>query len=305
MPCVSVIMAAYHEAPQIVSKAIESVLNQTFLDFELVIVLDDPDNKDLQGLLYQYASHDSRIVLLVNERNIGLASSLNKALQIAKGEFICRMDADDISISNRIEQQLHYLNRKEYDLIGGYVNLIDENGDFLYSVTNLPIDSKDVHTALKYNNCVPHPTWFGRKEVFSEGYRNIPLCEDYDFLLRATMHGAKIGNLDYIVLNYRQTSNSISRNSLFRQYLFQVFLSRCYSAGNVAKIDDAIKYVDNHYSRLSDSRYCEANRLFNAGITGLHEKHYFPAIVGLSRIPFTSLHYCRKILRMFRAVLSI
>ena len=109
MCLVSIIMSTYKEEEIFLRQAIESILNQSYKDFEYIIILDNPDNNLHIRIIKEYANLDKRIKFYVNEKNMGLTASLNKGLGLAKGKYICRMDADDISINKRIENQKRYL----------------------------------------------------------------------------------------------------------------------------------------------------------------------------------------------------
>ena len=246
MCLVSVIMSTYKEEEIFLRQAIESILDQTYKDFEYIIILDNPDNDLHIKIIEEYTNIDKRIKFYINKKNIGLTASLNKGLELAKGIYICRMDADDISISNRIENQKKYLEENKYDLIGGISQMIDENGESIYSIKKVPTDINKIKKALRYNQIISHPTWFGKKEVFDKlnGYRNMPLCEDYDFTLRAVLNGYKISNINETILKYRMTSSSISRSNLYEQYLFARFITKKYSEKEIADIDKAKEYVN-------------------------------------------------------------
>ena len=103
---VSVIMSTYKEPIDWIRQSIDSILNQTFSEFEFIIVVDNPKYKELISVLNDYAEADNRICIMVNENNIGLVKSLNKALSQCNGEYIVRMDADDISLPERIAHQI-------------------------------------------------------------------------------------------------------------------------------------------------------------------------------------------------------
>ena len=103
---VSVIMSAFNEEIEYIQLAIDSILNQTFKDFEFIIILDNPSNETLKNYLISRKQEDCRIKFYANEKNIGLANCLNKGISLAKGDLICRMDADDISLPNRLEIQV-------------------------------------------------------------------------------------------------------------------------------------------------------------------------------------------------------
>lgn len=302
MCLVSVIMSTYKEKEIFLRQAIESILNQTYKDFEYIIILDNPDNNLHIRIIKEYANLDKRIKFYVNEKNMGLTASLNKGLGLAKGKYICRMDADDISINKRIENQKRYLEENNYDLIGGISQMIDENGKSIYSIKKVPTNMDKIKKALRYNQIISHPTWFGKKEVFDKlnGYRNMPLCEDYDFTLRAVLNGYKISNIDETVLKYRMTSSSISRSNLYEQYLFARFITKKYSKNKIADIKEAKQYVNNHNDDRKAKRYLKANARFNIALKDIEEKRYFKFIIDGILLTFTSFNYLDKIYRFVK-----
>ena len=127
---ISVIMACYNEEKEWVRESINSILGQSFDDFEYIIVLDNPNNKLLRDYLEEIKKIDDRIKLIINDKNEGLVSSLNKAIKYSTGEYIARMDSDDISMNNRLEIQYEYLeNNPEISLISSKAIIINENGE--------------------------------------------------------------------------------------------------------------------------------------------------------------------------------
>ena len=302
----SVIMATYKEEIRFLKQSIESILNQTYKDFEYIIILDNPENQEHIQLIKEYEKNDQRIRFYINEKNLGLTNTLNRALSLANGKYICRMDADDISISHRIEIQKKYLEENNYDLIGGISKMIDENENEIYSIKKVPADFKKIKKCIRYNQVISHPTWFGKKEVFDQldGYRNIPLCEDYDFTLRAILKGYKISNVNVNVLNYRMTTNSISRTSLFEQYLFEKYITKQYSQNKIANIDDAKKYVDKHHDEKKAKRYLKANVRFNEALKDIEEKKYLKFLKDGFLLTFTSWNYLNKIYRFLMVTLN-
>lgn len=108
---ISIIMSAYNEKEEEIRAALDSMLNQTFKKFELILVVDNPSNKMIIKVAHEYKEKDNRLVIILNEKNLGLASSLNKAISIAKFPVIARMDADDYSYTNRLEVELSAIKR--------------------------------------------------------------------------------------------------------------------------------------------------------------------------------------------------
>lgn len=305
MPLVSVIMSAYKEKPNIFAEAVDSVLSQTFIDFEFIIALDAPDNIELRQLIEGYANADSRVRPLFNNRNLGLAESLNNAITHSTGKYICRMDADDISLNDRIERQLNWLTEADADLIGGEMIVVDGAGEDLYVVNNLPSSPEKVNRALRWNNCVPHPTWLGKREIFESGYRCIPLCEDYDLLLRSALAGKKLSNGKGVVLKYRMGEDSISRSNLYDQYLYMRYLTHAYAQGKVVDLDAAAAWVSHRSTESKKLRYQSANESFNLAMRRIEAREFIRAFGCLATIAFTSPAYVAKMFRLVFAALAL
>ena len=302
---ISIIMSTYKEEENLLRESIESLLNQTYKDFEFIIILDFPDNNLHKRIIEEYSKIDNRIRFFVNEKNLGLTGSLNRGLSLAKGEYIARMDADDISLPYRLERQLEYIKKNQYDLIGGITQMIDEDGNSIYSIQKVPTDFNKIKKALRYGQCIAHPTWLGKKEVFDclNGYRNIPLCEDFDFTLRVVLNGFKISNLNETVLKYRMTKNSISRNNLYDQYLYMKYITNEYSNGNIASVENAKEYVKSHLNKKNSEKYLEANVIFNRMLQEMTDKKIIGFTIDGFKLLFTSKYYLDKIYRF--AMLSL
>lgn len=296
---ISVIMSTYKEDERLLRESIESILNQTYRDFEYIIILDYPDNDVHKSVIEEYALKDNRIHFYINEKNMGLTDSLNRGLSLCHGEYIARMDADDISLPNRLERQMKYLEKNHYDLIGGITEMINENGTLLYSIKSVPTDPKKINKALCYSQCIAHPTWLGRKEVFEKnaGYRHMPLCEDYDFTLRAVLNGFVISNLNEPVLKYRMTSNSISRSNLFEQYLYMSYITNEYKNKRVASVDKAYAYVQQHLNEKDSNKYLKANVIFNRMLQEMSDKQILSFIKDGFCLLFSTKYYLNKIYR--------
>ena len=237
---ISVIMPVYRESPGTAEQAVRSVLAQTDTDIELIISPDDPENTALISFLAGLAGEDPRIMLLPADTHRGIAGNLNKALAEARGEFIARMDADDISYPDRLEKQLSYLEKNDLSLTGGLTDIIDETGRLTGTVDHLPENPVAVNKALRFGSCIPHPTWLARTKLFRvlDGYRDIPRAEDYDFLVRAALAGFRLGNLNNPVIRYRRTAGSESRSGLYHQFVTTREISAAYRKGRVIHTED-------------------------------------------------------------------
>lgn len=210
VPTVSVVMPCYN-AERYIRTAIESVLEQTFDDFELIMVVDS--STDGTGdIVREYAEKDSRIVPVFNEHNIGLTASLNKGIDVAQGEFVARMDADDISYPERFEKQVAYLRANpDVCMVATSRERIDEEGNIISAKSIAPGKEK-LKEMMKVTCSVPHGSvMFRRKEVIQLGkYREgIHYAEDYDLWLRM-IEKYNIDILPDILYEFRLTHESRS-----------------------------------------------------------------------------------------------
>lgn len=218
-------MSIYNESVSELNKSINSILNQSYRNLEFIIINDNPLNKQLGNQLNELVRQDSRVKVYVNNNNIGLVESLNRALGFSHGDYIARMDADDISEPSRIKKQVSYIEQKNLDLIGSSLILIDEQ-DVQFGTLHFPARNEQIVRFMKYGTCLPHPTWLGKREVFDclHGYRKALYCEDYDFLLRVLKRGYKVGNCDGYNLRYRVRKCGISQSNYVKQYVLRKYL---------------------------------------------------------------------------------
>ena len=214
VPAVSVILPA-HNCDQYIGKAIESVLHQTFTDFELIIINDG--SSDRTGEIIRSFS-DPRILYHFNNSKMGLVFNLNKGIDLARGRYIARMDGDDIAGPERFEKQITYLdNKRNVDLLATVVSLIDENaipcGTWKSDERN--ISEKEIREYLPKDNCIAHPTVMGKSDIFKK-YKYDPKqsqSEDYDLWLRMISGGVVIHKLAEPLLQHRILSGSFTRSN--------------------------------------------------------------------------------------------
>ena len=210
-PKVSVIMSVYNSSCYL-QESIESILNQTFTDFEFIII-DDGSRDNTWEILTKYAKQDQRIKLFSNQENIGLIESLNKGLKLATGEYIARQDADDISMPKRLKNQIMVLNAEpEVVLVSGNLELINSAGQTIDRFKRA-CDSKLVPWyMLFYNRVAGHSQVMYRKKSvvnlggYSQGSHH---AEDYELWCRLIKVG-KIVIMPQILLKYRVHDKSVS-----------------------------------------------------------------------------------------------
>ena len=218
-PRISVIMSVYNGLPYL-NLAVESILNQSFGDFEFIII-DDGSNDGSFDTISQYAALDNRIILIRNPANMGYTRSLNIGLERAKGDFIARQDADDISQQMRFEKQVDFLGRNpQVGLLGTFSEFIDENGNLLSGNYPLITQNAQIQTRLYEMNCIRHGSVMIRRSSLEKVgmYYDVELepSEDYDLWLRIG-EVAEIDNYPEALYIYREHPASESSKRRFRQ----------------------------------------------------------------------------------------
>lgn len=205
LPKVSVVIATYNAAP-FLGEAIDSILNQTFRDLELIIV-DDGSTDETHQILGRYT--DPRIIRLRNETNQGVARARNCGNAIARGEYLAVQDADDLSTPDRIEKQVAFLDaHPEIGLVGSQGILIGESGETRLKV---PLHNTEIQALLLGENCLLHSSLMMRRGIFEEigGYDETYVAEDYDLVLRLAER-TQVANLPDILYLKRGVSGSIT-----------------------------------------------------------------------------------------------
>lgn len=207
-PEISVIMSVFN-GQDYLNEAIESILNQSFINFEFIIVNDASIDRSKEII---EAHNDPRIVIITNEKTLGLAKSLNKALKIAKGDFIARMDADDIATDNRLEVQLKQARVLNCDVLGSAVDAFSKDGKterWIFPETYPEIFFKGL-----YSPPFAHPAVFMKKEVVLRFMYNVDClyAQDYELWSRMLFEFkiTKVVNIKECLLKYRLHENQVS-----------------------------------------------------------------------------------------------
>lgn len=202
-------MATYNDKLTYLTKAVDSILNQTYKNIEFIIV-DDSNNKETIEYLLSLPVLDNRVKVIHNEEKQGFVKSLNIGLMASKGVYIARMDSDDISISDRIEKQVSYLNNNEKtSILGAGITIINEDGK-VTGKRKYKSSFEDLKKVMFFRSPVAHPTIMFRKSiidslgVYDEAFK---MSEDYELWLRAVKKGLIIENLEDYLLEYRMVTD--------------------------------------------------------------------------------------------------
>ncbi|MDC0596901.1 glycosyltransferase [Candidatus Pseudothioglobus singularis] len=254
---ISVVMSVHNNAKTLQS-AIDSICAQTFANWELIIV-DDYSQDESRNIL-GINSKNNKIKTIYNKKNIGLAKSLNLAVSMSDGEFIARMDADDISMPERLERQLAILKKKSLSVVGSNAILISEIGVEI-GQTNLKINDKDLKGNILISNPFIHPSVVMTKDFFSlnNGYDELlRKKQDYDLWVRGINHGAYYNIEDPLIKYTVQPYKSIKtdfygflvriRNGFrMRRPIYGFFVAVCIFSINILR---KFGYRSRNISRL-------------------------------------------------------
>lgn len=230
-PLVSVIMSCYNETEKELKESIESILLQSYSNFELIIVNDNPLNDRLKKVLDAYQLDDRSIKIINNETNLGLAKSLNMALACSRGKYIARMDADDISLLNRFEKEVEYLeSHKDCDVVSTNRDDIDENSNIIRKATAILVEDEAIPKILKYGSIITHPSVMIKAELLKKikGYRAFKSSQDYDLWLRMISLNCHFHIMPDVLIKYRIRTNSITKSNFARSYFCLKYIRQLY-----------------------------------------------------------------------------
>lgn len=213
---ISIIMGIYKmiNKRSIVELSINSILNQTYKDFEFIIC-DDGSNDGTYEMVQDLIKNDKRVILIKNDENKGLAYSLNHCLSIAKGKYIARMDADDISMPDRLEKQIGFLNEHlEYAMVGCNLLLINDKGIWGKRI----LAKKPTKKSFLFTSPYCHPAIVMRKEVLDKvnNYKVEKItrrAEDYDLFMRIYANGYKGYNMQEFLYQFREDHDAYKRRA--------------------------------------------------------------------------------------------
>lgn len=262
-PKVSVLMPIYNVAP-FIKEAIDSILAQSFADFEL-ITLNDCSEDNSQEIIDTY--NDPRIVRYIGDANVGLANILNKGLSLAKGDYIARMDPDDISLPDRFETQVKFLEtHKDIDLVSAGMKKFGASSDSIVHHTSF----EDVKFNAIYYSPVLHASSMWRRQKFIDKglyYRQemVP-SEDYDLWTRAILKGVRLANLPIILYKYRihdRQVTTVNKDWSTTEEISRLYFSSIFpEAGEILFHDISNLFKERDTCKIKDTiiRFEDENR---------------------------------------------
>lgn len=215
---ISIIMSVYNNEKYL-DEAISSILRQSYTNFEFIITNDASKDRSLE-IIQKYSKADKRIKIIDNKENIGLTKSLNNMIDMCRGEYIARMDGDDISIFDRLEKQMNVLlSNRDIDIIFSDTTLIDQNSNIICNSWR-PNSIEKILKWLELNNFIPHPTIIIKKSVLSKfKYNpNIKTGQDHDLWVRLKKQNYRFYYLKESLLLYRINPNSVRGENMQGYY---------------------------------------------------------------------------------------
>lgn len=225
-PKISVILSAWSHSSHL-SDSIESIVRQLFSDFEFIIV-DDGLTENGKRTLQEFAKKDSRIIVIENPENIGLTKSLNKGIAQAKGDYIARQDAGDISLPGRLEKQFRLLDSNQnIFLCGTNYNLIEPDDSVIENGSPLATRPEEVRKLLPKKNCFVHTSIMFRNDGIR--YRDkFYYAQDYDLYLSLLSNGKEMANLEDKLVLWRLDPRAISFSNREKQAKFKYLAKKFY-----------------------------------------------------------------------------
>ncbi|MBD5280665.1 MAG: glycosyltransferase [Bacteroides sp.] len=247
VPSVSILMSVYSEPIEWIDQAISSILNQTYTDYEFVIVNDNPSSIKLKKYLSALTLKDERIVILANKENVGLTKSLNKGLLVCKGKYIARMDADDWAYPNRLNKQVEFM-EKYPNLVASGALAYSWYGDKKLKPIYRPITYDEVINYTFNSSPFIHPLLIIRREVlcthgitYDEEFNR---SQDYKLAIDLLKIG-EIANLPEYLLKYRVSDQQITSKYGYEQVILckkirRRYINDFYEKFNINNLDDEI-----------------------------------------------------------------
>lgn len=252
LPKYSVLMSLYQgEKPEYLRQALDSMMAQTYLPSEIVIVKDGLLPDELNAVLNEYQSKYANVMRIVGySDNRGLGKALNYGIDICKNEYIARMDTDDISKPERCEKELLFLlSNPPICGVGSWVDEFEGDPTNVISTRRVPIEQKDIYKFCKRRNPFNHPSMMYKKSAVTSvgGYSSLRYGQDYDLFGRLLINGYLLSNIPESLLYFRTGSNAIRRRKNKQSI-------KCYI--------DTVKYFNKmHYSSVFDVLYVEISQM--------------------------------------------
>lgn len=290
-PKVSVIMSVYNQETYL-KDAIESILNQTFTDFEFIIINDGSTDKTKE-IIENYQKLDSRIKI-INQKNQGLTKSLNKGIFVSQGEYIARMDADDISLPQRIEKQAIFLDsHPDVGMVGVWAELFSDNIPCITKSCFVSDFEKISEYLVSTGNCFVHSSVMVRADIIKKlgGYdERLVKSQDYELWLRL-IAVSKVAIIPEILHRHRIATNSVSEKYAFETAKTNWLVKKAYHFRQQGKQDGLGEAIIEYKKRKKELNHLFTYKQYHilgrrASLQGDFKKAMLLYLKGISLKPF-------------------
>jgi glycosyltransferase involved in cell wall biosynthesis len=251
VPLISVVMPVYNSA-LFLAEAIESILSQTFGDFELLIVYDNSNDSSLE-IIRNYQGLDNRIRVIFGKNN-GLIGALNQGIEDAQGKFIARMDSDDISLPQRFEKQVQLLESIGGDICGCHYLIINDIGK-LVDAKLVPLCPSSFSIFLGYGVPFAHGSVMIRNSFVKKHhlrYGGVRFAEDYELWIKLFEKNAIFANVNEFLFKYRTTYTSLSKRVAKKNAIDVKYLQKSYVLNNQFLYLKSVSDIISQYKLLSE-----------------------------------------------------
>lgn len=248
-PLISVILPVFN-GEKYLRAAIDSILSQTMRDFELLVINDGSTDGSRAVVESHY---DDRIKLVNNQSNMGLIASLNKGIELARGKYLARMDADDISHRERFEKQVELMEKESADICGSHWLVISEAGK-LIEAKIMPLSREAFILFLMYSVPFAHGSVMMRASfvrAHALKYGSVKFAEDYDLWVRFFEKGARFANVNEFLFSYRESAGSLTKKWKKQNAADTKQLRRRFLRANTSACLDAIRTLSWKQENLS------------------------------------------------------
>ncbi|BFU60221.1 MULTISPECIES: glycosyltransferase [Rodentibacter] len=220
----SVLMSIYHkEKSEYFNQAMESIwTNQTLKPDEIVLVQDGPLTTELEFAISEWKSTlKDKLKTIPLEKNVGLGNALSVGLKECSGDFIARMDTDDIAMPERFEKQIAFLkNNPSIDVVGCFIEEINEKNEIIKDVVSYPLSHKELYNFFSKRDPIAHPTCMFRRSFFEKGVKylsDLTMAEDTLLWYQGFLNNCKFANINYVGLKFRRSSDFYKRRANWKK----------------------------------------------------------------------------------------
>lgn len=225
---ISVLIPVFN-VEKFVGEAVRSILDDR-LNLEVIVIDDGSSDKTYEVLVSQFDTFE-QVRIFRNHTNLGIVNTLNRAFEHSTGDFIARMDGDDVSLSGRLKLQMDYLlSNPDIHLVGVSNSFFFD--DVVFQENIYPCSHDEIVRRLKWNNAFSH-NWMATRQLYEtlQGYNNMAPAEDYDFVCRAVISGFRVANLSDVLMKIRFRFGNTDSTAAYPQYLFTRSVAAAFSRG--------------------------------------------------------------------------